>query len=121
MALPGNHLLPAVHQTALCTSVGSTPVAVYFDVPFRARIGAIASILNGAITVANAACAVAINGGSTSFTHTIVQSGSAAGQRDTTTPASPTYVSQGDVISITPSGATGTNVQAFFRLSLVPA
>lgn len=121
VAVSSNHNFASVHIGTLCTSVAATPVTVYFRAPFRARIGKVTSIIAGAITSANASCAVTINGGSTSFTHTIVQSGSAAGQLDSTVPGTPTYVAQDDVIAITPSGASGASVQAHFVIALTPA
>lgn len=116
MALPGNHTIKTLHLTAYCASVGATPSAAYLRIPFRCQILKVTSVLGGAITTANASVAAALNGGSASFTHTIVQSGSAAGQLDSTVPASNVYANEDDVLSLTPSGAGGASIPAYFSV-----
>lgn len=116
MAYPGVHTFKVIDMHSLCTSVGTSPIVVYFRIPFRCQLLKVTSVISGALTVANAACAVTVNGGSTLFTHTIIQSGSAAGQLDSTVPGAVQYFSEDDVIAITPSGATGSSIQAHFSI-----
>lgn len=118
MPLPGNHTLNTLDITAYSPSVGGTPVAAYFRIPFRCRILKVTSVLGGAITTADASVACSLNGATAFATHTIVQSGSAAGQVNTTTPASATYANEDDYVSLTPSGASGSTIPAMFSLVL---
>lgn len=118
MALPGNHTLNAVDITAYSPSVGGTPVAAYFRVPFRCRILKVTSVLGGAITSADASCACSVNGAAAFATHVIPNAASAAGTITTTTPASPTYANEDDYVSITPSLASGASIPAMFSLVL---
>jgi hypothetical protein len=116
MSLPNTWTLDNAILSVPCDSVGTTPQAIYIRIPFRCTAVKLTSVLGGVITVANASCAVAVNGGSALWTHTIVQSGSAAGQLDSSTPSSVQYFNEDDIVSITPSGATGTSIPAFFQL-----
>lgn len=118
ITLPGNPTFKDTHLSGYTPSVGTTPVALYFRVPFRCELRKVASVLGGTITAADAACAVAANGGSTLFTHTIVQSGSAAGKLNSTIPSPRVFLNEDDVISITPSGATGSNIPAHFQIAI---
>ena len=53
MALPTNHpLLRENFATVYCPSIGSSPVAAYIRVPYRARIGKVSVIPQGTITTA---------------------------------------------------------------------
>jgi hypothetical protein len=116
MALPNTWTIDNVVLSVPCDSVGTTPQAIYIRIPTRCQVVKLTSVLGGAITVANASCAVAVNGGSSLWTHTIVQAGSAAGQLDSSTPSSVQIFNEDDVVSITPSGATGSAIPAFFQL-----
>ena len=76
----------------------------------------VTSVLGGAITTADAMVACAVNGGAAFATIDIVQSGSAAGQINSATPATAIFANEDDVVSFVPSGAGGASVPAFFSL-----
>lgn len=114
MPLPTNHTLNTDFVTTYSPSVGGTPQACYVRAPFRSRLLGYSMILRGPITTADGTITVAVNG-TTVGTFTITQSGSAAGQLFTGTPASPVYMNSDDVISFTPSGASGTTIGGDFQ------
>lgn len=118
MALPGNHTVNTSYLFGYSPSVGGTPVAAYFRVPFRCRILQVSSVLGGAITTADASVACAINGGTAFTTLTIPYSGSAAGTVSTQVPASPTYANADDYIAMTPSAASGSSIPAQFQITI---
>jgi hypothetical protein len=119
MALPGNHTLNTLDLTAYTPSCGATPVAAYMRVPFRAQLKKFTGVLGGAITTADGTITVAVNG-VTVGTFTITQSGSAAGQlfSGATTTTMLSYVNEDDVISFTPSGASGATIPMHFSAVL---
>lgn len=111
MPLPSNHKINNQTLDAYTPSCGTTPVVAYLRVPFRCRVLKYSGILGGAITTADATITVAnVTRGTTIGTFTITQSGSAAGQVFTGVPVSPSYANEDDVISFTPSGASGANI-----------
>lgn len=111
MALPENHPLSEVPLFGHTASCAATPIAAQIPVPFKGDIVKVWTALGGAITVADASVAVAINGTAvTGATLTVATSGSAAGDIDSAVPTGAFSVNEGDVITFTPSGATGTNV-----------
>lgn len=119
MALPDLHTINTVDLTAYSPSCAASPVVAYMRSPFRGVIKKFTGILGGAITVADATITVAVNG-TTIGTFALTQSGSAAGLlfsgRPTTLLLS--QVNEDDVISFTPSGATGTNIPAHFSAAI---
>jgi hypothetical protein len=117
MPLPGNHTLNTIDLTAYTPSCGGTPVAAYARAPFRCRLLKATGILGGAITTADGTITVSVNS-NTLMTFAVTQSGSAAGQLFSATPASPTYLNEDDVIVLTPSGASGSNVPMHFSIAL---
>lgn len=122
MALAANHTLMEQKVYAYSPSIGTTPIVAYTIAPFRCKVVAVKSVINGAITVANSSCAITIAGTAiTGSPHLIVQSGSAAGQVDTTSFTGANIANEGDYISITPSGATGTTITGLFVFTVVPA
>jgi hypothetical protein len=118
MALPVNHpTLKEVRAKAYTTSIGGTPVVAYTAAPVRGRITKFKAIAQGAITTADCALAVAINGtASTACAGTIPVASAAAGQVTSWTPTSPVYVSEDDAISLTPSGASGVSIACMFSI-----
>ena len=115
MALPEPHPLNEEQVEGYSASVAASPVAAYVRAPFRGKILKVWSILGGAITVGDATVTVAINGTTvTGGTITIANSGSAAGDFDSAVPTALNFVNEDDVISFTPSGATGTSVPGWF-------
>jgi hypothetical protein len=117
MSLPGNHTLNTIDLTAYTPSCGTTPVAAYIRVPFRCRLLKATGILGGAITTSDGAVTVSVNA-NTLATFTVTQSGSAAGQLFSVTPASPTYLNEDDVIVLTPSGASGASIPMHFSVAV---
>jgi hypothetical protein len=115
MALPDNHPLSEVQVTCHTASVAASPIAAYVRAPFRGKILKTFAILGGVITVADAAIATAINAVAiTGGDLTIANAGSAAGNFTSAVPTAANDVNEDDVISFTPSGATGTNIPAQF-------
>lgn len=111
MALPENHPLSEVPLFGHTASCAASPIAAQIPVPFKGEIVKVWSALGGAITVADATVAVAINGTAvTGASITIATASSAAGDIDTAVPTGANKVNEGDVITFTPSGATGTNI-----------
>lgn len=118
MALPNNRTFNSADLTTFSSSVGGTPVVAYVRAPFRAKVLCFTGILRGAITTADGTITVAVNG-TTIGTFTITQSGSAAGQlfKGNPTTVALSYVNEDDVISFTPSGASGTTIGMDFSVS----
>lgn len=115
MALTQNK--PLHEETAHChsASIASTPVAAYTRAPVRGKIVKVWSISGDAITVADCTVTTAINGTEiTGGAITVANASSAAGDYDEATPTGANYVNEGDVISFTPAGATGTAVTGSF-------
>jgi hypothetical protein len=117
MPLPNIHTLNTTDLTAYTPSCGTTPVAAYIRVPLRCRLLKATGILGGAITTANATVTVSVNA-TTLATFTVTQSGSAAGQLFSVTLPSPTYLNEDDVITLTPSGASGASVPMHFSVAV---
>jgi hypothetical protein len=122
MALPTVRPLNRVYLNEYTTSIATTPVAMYFVVPvsgyLREVIGATAGTTTGTITLA-----VAQNGGSdlTSGGLTI-----AAGSGYTPSTyvfpmsgANAVFVNSGDVITVTPSGGTGSSIPGAVTVVMV--
>jgi hypothetical protein len=116
MALPVNQPFNEWTVTAKTASVGTTPVAAWCVAPVKGRIVRTYAVLEGTITTAPAAIAVAINGGANigALSIPIGVAGSGAGDAPPNTAGS-AAVNDGDFISFTPSGATGANIPATFH------
>jgi hypothetical protein len=121
MAIPGNHpILKEAFRSVYCSSIGGTPVSAYIRAPFNARIGTIAVMPQGAITTADCAFAVAVNGTTNAnLAGTLPVSGAAAGTAASWIPAILTYVAEGDTIKFTPSGASGSNIAADISINFI--
>lgn len=115
MALPGIHTLNTIDLTCYTPSCAASPVVAYVRAPFRGAVKKFTGILGGVITAADATITVAVNG-TTIGTFAMTQSGSAAGLLFSGAPSTTvlSYVNEDDVISFTPSGATGTTIPAHF-------
>lgn len=121
MALPNNHPLHSRYLTAYTPSCGTTPVAAYVRCPTSGTIRGFSGILGGAITTANGTITlVNVTTGSTIGTFTVIQSGSAAGQLFSGSPSTTAVsgVTEDDVISITPSAASGTTIPMHFQITI---
>lgn len=106
MALPENRPLSEAYVFAYSSSIGATPIVAYARSPVRGRILKVGCIQNGAVT-GTSTIAVAVNGTAVTGGSITVTAG-AAGALFEATPTGANTVNEGDVISFTPSGATGT-------------
>jgi hypothetical protein len=119
MAYPSTHRLNVIHKSSYSGSIGASPVATYIRVPFRSQIMLVDAVTHGTITSADCSVAVALNGTAISGgPFTIPVSGAAAGQVASMIPSSPVYANVDDVISFTPSGASGSNIAATFSAAI---
>ena len=109
MSLPVYHPLKEYHLNIYSSSIGGTPVAGYVAVPKKGRIVGVKGVQSAAVT-GTSAVAVAINGGTAISSAALSITGGSAGTEFSSTVNSTDTadVSEDDVISITPSGATGT-------------
>jgi hypothetical protein len=116
MTLPVNQPFNEWTVTAKTASVGTTPVAAWCVAPIKGRIVRTYAVLEGTITTAPAAIAVAINGGANigALSVPIGVAGSGAADAPPNTAGS-AAVNDGDFISFTPAGATGANIPATFH------
>jgi len=123
MALPTNHpLLRENFATVYCPSIGGTPVAAYIRVPYRSRIGKISIIPQGTITTADCAVTVAVNGTTnTALAGTLPVSTAAPGIAAVWTPTTTVTVNEDDYITLTPSGASGSNIAGVFGVNFIAA
>lgn len=121
MALPVNRPLNRVHLAESTTSMATTPVAMVFISPVSGYLrdvnGATVGTTTGTITLA-----VTLNGGSdlTSGGLTIA---AGAGYVPSTytfplTGANAVFVNMGDVITVTPSGGTGSSIAGAVTVSI---
>jgi hypothetical protein len=99
MALPEPHPVSEMAVQAFSRSIGATPEAAYIRAPFRGKLMKVGCVTQGAITTADA-------GGSI----TVTAAGAAAGQHFGATPTAAREVNEDDVVSFTPSGASGANI-----------
>lgn len=115
MALTVNHpLLKEQTVFAHSPSVATTPVAAFARAGYRGKVVKTGTVINGTITAADLAVSVAINGVAVTGGNVAVTSGSVAGAIGTATPTGANAVNEDDVISFTPSGATGTTITGTF-------
>jgi predicted TIM-barrel enzyme len=119
LAYPPTHRLNVVHKSSYSSSIGASPVAAYIRVPFRSQVTLVDAVTHGTITTADCSVAVALNGTAISGSPFVIPvSGAAAGQVASMTPTSPIYANVDDVLSFTPSGASGSNIAATFSAAL---
>lgn len=91
----------------------STAGQIYVASPVAGTIRKIYSVINGAIATADAVLTPKIGGTPiTDGAITITQSGSAAGDVDSSTPSAANVVSAGDAIEIETNGASTNTVEA---------
>jgi hypothetical protein len=114
MSLPVPHPLKEYHLNVFTSQIGATPVAGYTAVPKKGRIVGIKGVQSAAVT-GTSAIAVAINGGSAISSLALSMTGGGAGTEfsATTNTTDVADVSEDDVISVTPSGATGSATGSF--------
>lgn len=132
MALPNTH--PMLQERCYSTStnsIASTPLACVIRAPFRCKVIQVTGVSHGAFTT-DCSVAVAIipsvaggtaPGSGTAITGSplvLTASNSAAGTSATMTPSGANIANEGDLISFTPSGSTGTTIGGTFGVCVVP-
>jgi hypothetical protein len=116
MTIPVNQPFSEWTVTAKTASVGTAPVAAWCVAPVKGRIVRTYAVLEGTITTAPAAIAVAINGGGNIGALAIPVGAAGSGANDAPpNTAGNAAVNDGDFISFTPSGATGAGIPATFH------
>jgi len=133
MALPTPHpMLLERFYSASTNSIASTPLACAIRVPFRCRINLVTGVSHGAFTT-DCSVAVAIiaavaggtaPGSGTAITGSplvLTASNSAAGTSASMTPTGANVANEGDLVTFTPSGSTGTTIGGTFGINVVPA
>lgn len=133
MALPSPH--PMLQERFLHTStnsIASTPLAAAIRAPYRCRITLVTGVAHGGFTT-DCSVAVAIvpvvAGGSAPGAGTAVTgsplvltaSNSAAGTSATMVPSAANIANEGDLVTFTPSGSTGTTIGGTFGIVIMPA
>lgn len=119
MVYPGTHRFRDERIRISSSSIGASPVACYGRVPFRGTVMQVAAVTQGAITTADCTVAFALNGSAnTAGNLTIPVSGAAAGQTAKAIPTAAIYVSEDDVITLTPSGASGAAIECEFEITV---
>lgn len=116
MPLPNNHpTLKEAQIDGYSASIGASPAAAFARAPFRGRIVKFGGVTGGAIAASDCSVSVAVNGASIG-SFTITAAVAAAGQLFSGAPSSfaAQAVNEDDVISFTPSGASGTSVAGNF-------
>lgn len=86
----------------------STADTVYVPVSFAGTVTKVVTVLEGAITLADATITVSNSAASSMGTITITQAGSAAGDVDTLAPASNNTVTSDDFITVATDGGSST-------------
>ena len=115
MALPELHPVSELQLACHSVSIGASPVAAYVRVPFRCKVLKVGVVAGGAITTADATIATAINGNAIAGgSITLPVAGAAAGQHASATPTTANDANENDVISFTPSGASGASISGSF-------
>ena len=133
MALTINHpLLKETRVETATQSIASTPLACAAVAPFRGRIVNIGGVSHGIFTT-DCSIAVAIipsvAGGTapgsgtavTGLPMTLTASNSALGTSTSFVPTGANLVNEGDLITFTPSGSTGTTIGGTFFAVIQPA
>jgi hypothetical protein len=106
MAVPELHPLSEIAVHAFSSSIGTAPAAAYARAPFRGKVLKVGVIQNGAVT-GTATIAAAINGNAIAG-GSLAVTGGGAGTLFTAAPTAGNDVGEDDVISFTPSGASGS-------------
>src|SRR5437879_118439 len=116
MTLPSVQPMNEWVVTCKTASVGTTPVAAWCVSPVRGKVVRTYAVLEGTITTAPAAIAVAINSGANIGALSIPIGVAGSGASDLPpNSAGAAQVNDGDFISFTPSGATGAGIPATFH------
>jgi hypothetical protein len=113
MALPELHPVSEAVVFVHSAQIGATPAAAYARVPFRGKVLKVGVVRSAAVT-GTATVATAVNGNAIGGSLSVT--GGAAGTLFTAVPTAANDVNEDDVISFTPSGATGSATGAFFAV-----
>ncbi len=114
MALHTNEPINEAIVWAKTASVGASPVAAVACVPAKGVVVRTGAALEGTIT-GTASISVTLNGGSNIGALSIAAGGAGTGATDTPSASEANrWVDEGDFITFTPSGATGTSIPASF-------
>jgi hypothetical protein len=114
MALPELHPVSEAQIMAFTSQIGATPVATYVRAPFRGKVLKVGVVQSAAVTGTSTITA-AINGNAITGGAVSVTAG-AAGSHFSATPTALNDVSEDDVISFTPAGATGSATGACYAV-----
>jgi hypothetical protein len=119
MAYPTTHRFDVAYLSGFTASIGSSPTATHVRAPFRGLVEKIAVVTHGLIATTDCSVAIALNGTAISGSPlTIPVASAAAGQVASMVPTSPTYMSEDDVLSFTPSAAAGSTIGGTFTVRL---
>jgi hypothetical protein len=113
MALPELHPVNEAVVFAHSGQIGAAPAAAYARVPFRGKVLKVGVVQSGAVT-GTGTVATAVNGNAIPGSSLSVSG--AAGTLFTAVPTAANDVNEDDIISFTPSGATGSATGAFFAV-----
>jgi len=94
----------------------STAETIYLPIPYAGTVVKIVTVLENAITTADATITAKNSAGASMGTITITQSGSAAGDVDTLAPASNNTVTDDDYITVETDGASNTAARLFVTI-----
>jgi len=119
MAVPANHTLKEYRLSCFSPSIASSPTAAYLIVPRSGRIIKTYGVSYGT-TTGTTAVAVAINGGSAISSAALsIAAGNAGVEVEANVNATDAaQVQDGDVISFTPSGGTGSTIGGMFTVAI---
>jgi hypothetical protein len=94
----------------------STAETIYFTLPFACTVTAVYSVIYGAIATADAVITCRNHSGGSMGTITVTQSGSAAGDTGSLTPAINNTFTAGQHMSIETDGASTNTVKVSFTV-----
>lgn len=115
MALQTPHKQTSVQLDCHSPSIGASPIAANVRAQYRGTIQQVGCVTGGVITTADASVAVAINGTAvTGATIAVTTAGAAASQHFSANPTGANFVNSDDVITFTPSLASGANIPGSF-------
>jgi hypothetical protein len=118
MALPVNRSLKDYTLNCFTPSIATSPTAAQLVVPFSGRIVKTYGVSYGT-TTGTTAVAVAVNGGTAISSAALSIAAGGAGVEVEATPSTSDFnacqVKDGDVISFTPSGGTGSSIGGTFH------
>jgi hypothetical protein len=125
MTVPNNRPNFEIVLSESTTSIATTPVAMIFAVPTSGYIQRGIAVSAGT-TTGTTTFAATVNGGSDIFAGALTIAAGAGNLNNPSvalplTGASAVLVSEGDIITVTPSGGTGASIQGAVSLVIRPA